>query len=100
MALGPTVSFAGGNGLLTLNSPSTFSAAITGFAVGDIINLLGATVTGTINGSTLTIAEVGGPTLITTQVPGAVQVNMLSGSEITLVPTSAIPLGSSTTDRQ
>ncbi|HEX5230836.1 MAG TPA: hypothetical protein VFW56_01240 [Bradyrhizobium sp.] len=51
---------------------------------------------GTINGSTLTIAEAGGPTL-TTQVAGAVQVNMLTGSEITLVPTSAISLASSNT---
>ncbi|MEO8834551.1 MAG: hypothetical protein ABI407_20265 [Bradyrhizobium sp.] len=91
------VSFAGGNGLLTVDTPSTFNAAITGFAVGDIINLLGIAVSGTsINGSTLTITEVGGPTL-TTQVTGAVKVNMLTGSELTLVPTSAISLAGSTT---
>ena len=41
------VSFAGGNGLLTVDSPSTFSATMTGFAVGDIINLLGVVVSGT-----------------------------------------------------
>src|SRR6185437_14090501 len=39
VALGQTVSFAGGNGLLTVDTPSTFNAAIAGFAVGDIINL-------------------------------------------------------------
>ena len=92
VALGHTVSFAGGNGLLTLDSPSTFSATIAGFAVGDIINLLGAAVTGTINGSTLTIAEVGGPTLITTQVTGAVKVQHAdrernhAGSDISHIP--------------
>ena len=46
VALGQTVSFAGGNGLLRVDSPSTFNATITGFAVGDIINLLGAAVRG------------------------------------------------------
>ena len=96
VALGQTVSFAGGNGLLTVDTPSTFNATMAGFAVGDIINLLGIAVSGTINGSTLTITEVGGPTL-TTQVTGAVKVNMLTGSELTLVPTSAISLASSTT---
>lgn len=97
VALGQTVSFASGNGLLTLDSPSTFSATIAGFAVGDIINLLGAAVSGTsISGSTLTITEVDGPTL-TCQITGTVMVNMLTGNEITLVPTSALSLGSSTT---
>ncbi len=96
VAAGQTISFASGNGLLTVDTPATFNAAIAAFAVGDIINLLGATVSGTISGTTLTISEAGGPTL-TTQVATGVKVNMLTGSEITLVPTSAVSLASSST---
>ncbi|MGH6682429.1 MAG: beta strand repeat-containing protein, partial [Pseudolabrys sp.] len=94
------VSFASGNGLLTLDSPSTFNATIAGLAVGDIINLLGFAVSSaSISGSNLDVTEVGGPTL-TYHVTGTftnTAFNLLSGNQITLVPTSAMSLGSSTT---
>ena len=94
------VSFASGNGLLTLDSPSTFNATIAGLAVGDIINLLGIAVSGaSISGSNLGITEVGGPTL-TYQVTGTftgTAFNVLSGNSITLVPTSATIVNGSST---
>ncbi len=95
VAAGQTVSFADGNGLLTLNSPSTFGGSISGLAIGDAIDLVGIAVSSaTVNGSVLTVTETDNQTL-TYQVSGALTnttFNVLSGNEIMLVPTSAIIL--------
>lgn len=95
VAAGQTISFVDGNGLLTLDSPSTFNGNIAGLAIGDAIELNGISVaSATINGSVLTVTETNSQTL-SYQIAGALAGNtfsVLSGNEIILVPASVIPL--------
>jgi hypothetical protein len=92
VAAGQTVSFVDGNGLLTLDSPSTFNGNIAGLAIGDSIDFLGISIaSAAINGSTLTVTETNSQTL-TYQIAGApagTMFSVLSANEIQLVPTSA-----------
>jgi hypothetical protein len=100
VAAGQTVSFVDGNGLLTLDSPSTFNGTIAGLTIGDSIDFLGGIlITSTaISGSTLTVTETNSQTL-TYQIAGALagtKFNVLSANEIQLVPiTATILTGSS-----
>jgi hypothetical protein len=95
VAAGQTVSFVDGNGLLTLDSPSTFNGTIAGLAIGDAIDFLGISVaSAAIIGSTLKITETNSQTL-TYQLSGTlsgVTFSVLSGNEIMLVPASVTTL--------
>ena len=94
----PTVAFSTGNGVLTLDNPSTFQSPITGLAIGDTIDLLNTAVqSATIAGSTLTVTETNNQTL-TFQVSGAISGNSFSilsdptGSMLVLVPSTGMSI--------
>ena len=94
VAAGQTISFADGNGSLTLDNPSGFHGTIAGPAIGDSIDLLGGiiVVSASVIGSTLTVTEANSQTL-SYQVSGVqadTNFNVLSADKIVLVPTTAI----------
>ena len=96
VAAGQTVSFVDNNGLLTLDSPSTFNGTIAGLTIGDSIDFFGgiSVASAAISGSTLTVTETNNQTL-TYQIAGALsgaKVAVVSANEIQLVPTAATPL--------
>ncbi|MEA2995618.1 MAG: hypothetical protein QOG74_1167, partial [Alphaproteobacteria bacterium] len=70
-----TVTFAGPNGTLQLDQPTTFTGQIAGLAVGDAIDLAGISVqSASISGSTLSITQTNNQTL-SYQVSGALAGN-------------------------
>src|SRR5437763_888603 len=95
VAVGQTVSFTGGNSLLTLDSPSNFSGTITGFSLRDAIALQNVALSSaSINGATtFAINSNSGETLTApTGSVFSVLYSSPSGSEIVLVPGSGTTL--------
>ena len=94
-ATGQTITFANGNGLMTIDNPSAFNGTIAGFSVGDTLDFLGGvTVSGaSINGSTLTVTDSAHAQTYSYQVTGAqfgTAFNVLSADKIVMIPTSAL----------
>jgi hypothetical protein len=94
---GQTVSFAaGGRGVLTLDSPSTFQGTISGLSAGNIIDFFGGVIvsSASITATTLTITKPDSTTL-TYQVTGVqpnTTLNVLSADKIVVVPTTAVTI--------
>jgi nitrogen fixation protein len=97
VASGQTILFADGKGVLTLDSPAAFQGTISGFLVGDVINLLGGFVvsTASTDGSTLTVTDTVHNQTLSYSLSGVqsgTTVNVLSANAITLVPTNAVTI--------
>ena len=97
---GQTITFVDGNGLLTLDSPSTFNGTIAGLSIGDTLDFLGGvTVSGaSISGSTLIVTDSVHAQTYTYQVTGAqagTAFNILSADKIMMISTSAVFLSDS-----
>jgi hypothetical protein len=94
VSAGQTISFADGNALLTLDSPSTFAGYIANLAIGDTIDLVGISVkTATISGSTLTVTENGSSQVLAYNLinaPPSTEAFNISGDAIQLSPAQAV----------
>ena len=91
---GQAISFGNNEGMLILDNPtaSGFTSSITNLALGDIVTLQGAPISGiSFSGSTLTVAQNGVTTFAPTTVSGALSgttFNQLSSNTIVLAPTT------------
>ena len=100
VAAGQTVTFTDGNGLLVLDSPSTFSGSIAGLAIGDAIELQAVGISSaTISGSTLSVQTANSGTLHYQLSGNFVNAafDVVSGNEIVLLPQSPTAILASST---
>ena len=96
VAAGQTISFAAGvRGVLRLDSPSNFQGSISGLASGDLIYLVGITISSaSLSATSLTVTKPDTTTL-TYQVTGVqpnTMLNVLASDKIVVVPTTAVTI--------